>query len=182
MSRLDLHDVPLIKPHDRLTARRMNESRNTLNALLQGIRSGIFEDDIETPITIRRLRVEIVAGDYLECKMLSAAGGDVGVGRLAVAKPWELRRTPFDGLSWDGYSYSYSSHVERVSTKDSDETTETQVVVPRYVFGGTGAGSIIFAVKGITALPGVQFGDPAIVVTWQDMNVSGRAWAKKHGT
>ena len=92
-----------------------------------------------------------------------------------IAKPYLLRRTPFDGLTRNDITYAYDSDTQRVAT-DADDDTETQQVVPSYV-----AGDVVFAVRdfsgGTGAWTAPTNADPVEVV-WQDLNVDGRAWAK----
>ncbi len=58
---------------------------------------------------------------------------------------------------------------------EADEDTEVQVIVPAYV-----TGDIIFAMHGIQGGTGLtqRIDEENIAITWQEMNISGRAWAK----
>lgn len=56
---------------------------------------------------------------------------NVGDADIPVAKPWHLRKTPWDSQTIGGYSYSYPSEQQRSVTKDS--VTVDQQVYPAYL-------------------------------------------------
>jgi len=66
--------------------------------------------------------------DHLECL-------DDRNNTVLVAKPWLLRRTPFDGQTRDDVSYVYSADDRRVATVGiaPDEETEIQEIIQRFV-------------------------------------------------
>ena len=121
-------------------------------------------------------------GDYMLCRTWD--GTTEGATMIAVARPFLLRKSVFDGFLIDGYSYTYASVSQRVKTRDSDDKAETQVIVPAYVNSDTSdIRHIIYAATGISGGTKVlETGnelDPTKPVTWLDLNVDGRAWAKK---
>ncbi len=103
---------------------------------------------------------EVVAeyGDYLECLN--------GTATVYVAKPWMLRRSPFDGLTVNGVSYEYSAVNTRTASNDDD--SETQVITPDYF-----AGEVILVVGRSTGITT----DAGLSIEWEDVNTAGRCWA-----
>ena len=113
-----------------------------------------------------KLTVTSQSGDYITCDTPSGKSVDV-------AKPYLLRRTPFDGETRDGITYTYSSDSARQG--DDGANTEDQVIVPSYVVN-----DIIFAVRNPVGGTGVDDGEsPATNITYLDLNLDGRAWAKE---
>lgn len=120
------------------------------------------------PASIRRFLIREMHDDYILCDEVN---GDVGI---FVAKPWRLRRTPFDGqtLTYQdenaanyNVSFAYSNPIKRTATIGT--TTETQTVVPRYEINQ----DYIF---GTEAENGTGVNGADII----DLNVDGRAWAR----
>jgi len=118
---------------------------------------------------IVQLVIVSVEDDHLVCH--SWDGETAGNTDILVAKPYLLRRTPFDGGERDGVSYDYTSSIQRTATKDA--TTETQVIVPTYV-----ADDVIYAARFTDGGTDVV-DDDYQRVSMIDMNVDGRAWAKQ---
>lgn len=113
-----------------------------------------------------RFRVKSIENDYLVCRTYD--GTTEGADDINVAKPWDLRRTPFHGVAVNGITCTYSSAIARSATNGT--TTESQVITPPYfvnceiwAFVASGGGT------------GVTVSSEQLV--WQDVNVSGRAWA-----
>ncbi len=118
------------------------------------------------------IKVQVVdfKDDYLECEFFDEFK-DVADGRVDVAKPWMLRRTPFDGETIDyrgqSISYVYTSDRERTAT---GATSETQVMTADYYVG-----------ESLTVIPvrtGVELPDGSLAV-WEDINTCGRFWAQE---
>ncbi len=63
--------------------------------------------------------------DYLLCKLYDDEG-NLGQESVPVLKPWDLRRTPFDGKTVNGKAYTYSSDYERENTTDGEDQQITQ--------------------------------------------------------
>jgi hypothetical protein len=102
-------------------------------------------------------------GDLLICRAWS--GTVEGNANIYVAKPYLLRRTPFDGKTRNGTGYVYASDTARTATAGGSSITE--YVIPYYVVN-----DILYA----CAFRAV-FG--AITVNYLDVNADGRAWAQK---
>lgn len=105
----------------------------------------------------RRFRLkEWTAADYFVCKTLDFDDNNVAVVGSAdvyVAKPYDLRQTPFDGttktINGVSLSFAYTDATTRTVTKTSDSSTEDQHIIPYYytdleiiarrgIIGGTG--------------------------------------------
>lgn len=99
--------------------------------------------------------------DYLVCE-------DADTNEVLVAKPYELQRTPFDGQTIDGVTYTYASATEREAVGG---TTEIQFITPNYR-----AGAEIYAVRvqGDTGVPSP--GSAGDNLTYLEID-QGRAWA-----
>ena len=123
-------------------------------------------------------------GDYLLCRTWD--GTKSGAERIPVARPYKLRKTPFDGETRDGISWVYVTSNKRTATRVSDQKTETQVVTPVYRGFGGDAADTIYAVTGLDGgTDVVESGNeenPTKPVVWLDLNVDARAWAKESGT
>lgn len=115
--------------------------------------------------------VASVGDDHLVCRTWD--GSNQGDADVLVAKPWLLRKTPFHGLTLNGKTYIYDSGTAR--NVDDGNEDEDQVIIPSYT---DPSGAVIYAVRGVVGGTGVVVeSDP---VVWLDLNVDGRAWAKKH--
>lgn len=112
--------------------------------------------------TSKQFRVKSVYADLLVCRTWD--GADEGGEDVLVAKPYLLRRSPFDGQTRDGISYAYTSHFERTATLD--EETEDQVIVPSYV-----EDDLIYGISNI------EGGTNVTNAEFLDINADGRAWA-----
>lgn len=84
---------------------------------------------------------------------------------VEIAKPYLLQRTPFDGETRDGVTYTYTDGETRSAT--DGVTTEDQVIVPAYVIN-----DIIVAAR-LTA----ENLKNQLYAEWLDINADGRAWA-----
>ena len=143
-------------------SRGISVSRTSNGTLLR------IEPDKGVPnLMVKRMRVEAVHNDYIVCREWDG----VTLGQsFSVAKPFRLRRTPFDGVAItydDGtvISYQYSSSFQRVAT--SGALVETQVITPEFNIGF----DEIHALK-LEDETGVAGAD------WLDLNTDGRAWAQ----
>ena len=121
-----------------------------------------------------RFRLKAVYEDYLNCKQLN---GTTEVGpTVKVAKPYNLRKTPFHGKTISGITYNYTGAQSRTKTRTSTSAKENQVITPAYQVAVTGYdGDEIYACKP-SGGTGVKIGDEDVV--WLDINNAGRAWAK----
>lgn len=103
-------------------------------------------------------------GDLLICR--SWSGTKEGASDIYVAKPYLLRRTPFDGTAGrNSVTYVYSDDSTRVATKGGVSVTE--LIMPYYV-----ENDLIY----VLPFRGV-FG--AITVSWLDINADGRCFSQK---
>lgn len=149
-----------------LSALRLNEPLTALEDLLrarpgaQGIGAGELARGY-----VDQYRFKTMGDDYIEC--VTYDGTTEGTTTIRVAKPWRLRRTPFDGLSWGGIAYAYTTDVERVA-----DGTETQVVTPPYV-----ADDLILVEQVIVPL--MTLSGPVEIINLVDKNNDARAWAVK---
>lgn len=124
----------------------------------------------ETPVGVRLQAMQVVSeqNDHLVCRSLGADGAIYG-SDINVAKPYLLRRTPFDGLARNSITYTYSAANVRLADDDTD--TETQVIVPSYVVGDT--------VYGVSVQPDAGVVVDGAALRFIDLNLDGRAWAKQ---
>lgn len=115
------------------------------------------------PFTDRRMIVEAVGDDLLLCSPIE---DDSVV--YQVAKPHELRRSPWDNVGTiGGVSYVYSGSENRTASQ-SGEDDEDQLVIPPYILGQTE----ILVAQSVTPLA-----TGSEVTYLQDLNAGGRAWA-----
>ncbi len=131
-------------------------------------------DIVRTPgaapgVLVRRFRVKSESNDYLTCRTWD--GTDEGTVDVKVAKPYLLRRTPFDFdtviyPNGQEIAYIYSEDYERLANDGVD--AEIQVMTPRYfVDEELTAISVLFGGTGVDECP------------WVDLNTAGRHWAKE---
>jgi len=115
-----------------------------------------------------RMRVQSVSDDHLVCRPWR--GGDISAVDILVAKPWELRKTGWDGETIGGITYTYSSGTARSATDGVD--TENQVIGPPYTLSG--------GYVDLVAIRNVQGGTDVTVagkaVEWLDLNLAARRW------
>lgn len=113
-----------------------------------------------------------VHGDYLTCHTWDGAAE--GGTDVFVAKPYPLRRTPFDAqtIVIGGVSYTYDYADDQTRNVDDGTDNEDQQVTPGFY-----AGELIYAIQvtGGTDVAGED--DPYPAVTWQ-MIGDGRMWAR----
>jgi len=124
----------------------------------------------EAGVSIKQYMLKEVHGDYLMCH--SWDGENEGETDIFVAKPFRLRREPFDQqtITFDDYAatFSYTDGTRRTATIDGID--EEQIIVPHYVPDL----DIIYAVNcddlNIETIDEEQ-------VSLLDINADGRAWA-----
>lgn len=120
---------------------------------------------------IAKFVVVAVLNDYLSCRRLYPTDGTEGNEDVAVAKPFELRRTPFDGeqivyINGQAITYVYVDQRERSATDRVD--TETQVMKPDYWIG--------CEITAVSIDTGIVDNED-IPIRWEDQNTAGRHWA-----
>lgn len=129
-----------------IRARKLNRHVDTTNKLQRGVPSPT------QTVVIARPKGGTVGGGAIRRLLFSSMGDDVLVctdptgeieGSISVAKPWLLRRTPFEGEGNErnGIRYTYGSatdptdSTERVGLRLSDEFSERQHIRPFYLPG-----------------------------------------------
>ncbi len=119
-------------------------------------------------LQILQCQIVVIAIDWLECNTLSFIEGGastVGPSQFAVALPWLLRQTPFNGQIYNGVTYNYTGIHVRTATQAA--VTETQRITPEYVLG-----DVIYVARLIRGGTGVSQNLESI-----DLNIDGRCWA-----
>lgn len=134
---------------------------------------------------VNQYLVKQLFGDYLRCRKID--GSTVGTQDVYIAKPFELRRTPWHGVTVSytieefsttltvitvQISYDYKSGTYRIGTILSTSSTEHQTIIPRYVPDK----SVIYASDVEETILVTE--ESAVDVTKIDLNVGARAWAK----
>lgn len=159
------------------TFRPANEIVNAFNAVKQtpGPTRQVLPGGTASMLTACQFQLTAMAGDYFEAKVYD---GTTQTGSaIKIAKPFQLRRTPFDGetITELGISYVYNSDTTRTATLDEED--EEQLVIPKYLVGF----SVIFAIKPIVGGTGVTWDNMGqdVPVEWLDLNVDARAWARE---
>lgn len=170
--------VPGLNRFQRTTFRPVNEMTKAFNAVAPmpgAVRQVIPGAGSVGTLIIRQFQITGMDGDYFEAK---AYDGTTQTGSaIKIAKPFQLRRTPFDGEYISGLqvSYSYSSDTTRTATHDDED--EEQLVIPKYLIDF----SVIFAVKPVAGSTGVTWfdGEGDVPIGWLDLNLDARAWARE---
>lgn len=145
---------------------------------------------------LERCYVVTVYHDYLICRYTHIEPNEEGIvddsQDFPVAKPWGLRKTPFDGLTLPNedavllsYSYDATDKQKRTVTDTTDSSTEDQVVVPKYVPTQTISGTYYpgseIVVRKLREGAGVTTDDDE-VCEYEDANHDGRWWAEDNGS
>ena len=113
-----------------------------------------------------RFRVK-EAGDYPDSVDCVSYDFDVEATTfIQVAKPFELRRTPHDGKTINGVTYTHITNVKRRAEKG--DISETQIITPPYYFDHP-----ILACRDMEGGTGVTVDGKAVV--WEEL--PGRQWA-----
>jgi hypothetical protein len=114
---------------------------------------------------INRYRLVTEGGDTLSCFLLDADGADTG-SEVLIAKPPLLRRTPFDGQTYNGISYVYTGNSARGATKGA--ATQDEIVIYPYLDG-------ISIIHALNVSNGTGITDVVLI----DTNVDARLWGRK---
>lgn len=117
--------------------------------------------------SLMRCLVTGVGENLLTCVELEANSNTQVGSPFSVAKPYELQRVSFDGLTIDGITYNYDGPQSRTAT-DGD-TEETHIVIPPYV-----AGTTQIYVMAVSNGPGADAAFDGVSLV--DMNLGARAW------
>ncbi len=152
-------------------ARRLNELVDPLTRLERSPSLGEIAPAPAPYLQIFQAQINFVFGDYLQVRELTtyADGTDVlGPVNILVAKPWILRRTPFDGVIFNNFLYTYIDQETRDATDQSPPgKTERQVITPAYFLN-----TRIYCARIVRGGTGVADSIRAL-----DLNVDARAWA-----
>lgn len=159
--------ISLFRPGQRNnSARHHNEPREALNRLLTGVQPAQQRGTrAQSAPALRQFQVVFEQDDYLVGNIVS--GTTKLAGAVRIAKPYLLRRTPFDGKARAGITYTYTSANTR--TADDGNETEDQVIVPSYE-----AFDLIHVMLPVIDVISFAVLKPHGI----DMNLDGRAWAK----
>ena len=158
---------------DKLERDKLNQPGKAINRILLDIAGPRQKESAGRvpPPQIRLMKIQSIDDDFLICRTWN--GTTLGPTDIKVAKPYMLRKTPFDGETRAGITYTYTS----VGTRTADDQTETedQVIVPSYL-----ANDEIIAILGTKGGTNTTDGeeDPK-KINWLDLNVDARAWAKE---
>lgn len=163
-----------------LSAAHLNEVVEAVRRLITppvGARE-VIPPGVADALQVRQFKVLSVEGDYLWCERQTGGptnkGGEVP---YRVAKPYLLRRTPFDGTAGrNGVTYVYDTDSSRTATITATSQTEDQAVIPSYE-----TGDVLYAVRGITGGTGATYNDAdgnPQPIDWLDMNADGRMWGQ----
>jgi hypothetical protein len=144
--------------------------------------------------TISHFRIVSEKDNHLVCNVYNPEDDSTEDEQVVIAKPYLLRRKPFDGLTINqggkSITYSYSPSGTDVDSTNRYRTAQTTVsvtniggdnystsvqqaqkIVPAYY-----AGDIVAAFRGPTGFS-VTIGGEAQPVQWTDLNTGGRMWA-----
>ena len=152
-------------------ARRLNELADPLTRLGVPAVANELAPPAAPYLQIYQARINFVLGDYLQVRELTVQpdGTEIlGPVDLLVAKPWTLRRTPFDGIIFNNFLYTYIDQSTRDATDQSPPgKTERQYITPQYYLNST-----IYCVRTVRGGTSVSQSIQGL-----DLNVDARAWA-----
>lgn len=153
-------------------AARLNELTDPLDRLtLAPVLGEVVPQPTAPYLQIFQARINFVFGDYLQVRELTtySDGSDViGPVDILVAKPWILRRTPFDNQIFNNFLYEYIDQETRTATDQSPPNkVEIQYTTPAYFLN-----SRIYCARIVSGGTGVSQSIRAL-----DLNVDARAWA-----
>lgn len=169
-----------------LSARHLNESVDAIERMRRGVkppqqvRTARVPGEAAAAGAVAQFKILLSSHDYITCAKWD---GSTRTGSFKVAKPWFLRKTPFDGpsLARAGITYSYGTfpaglRSARALLADDSVLAWQEQIIPAYA-----AGDIMYAVHGIIGGVGVTYLDAQeepTLVEWLDVNVDGRMWGE----
>lgn len=131
---------------DKLTRDRVNRSLRTSERQVETYRIPKGSPLSSKP---RSFIVISESYDYLTCHTWD--GTTEGTDDVLVAKPWFLRRAPFEGYERNGCTFAYTGVSSRTVTRTSDLSTEDQVILPSYEpKSASWPGDVIWAISATT--------------------------------
>lgn len=159
-----------------LDHRQLNEPVDVLNSMTRGVAvprqvTGQGRPSTEAGSLVAKFKLAQSAADFpdhLVCRTWD--GTTEGETNVLVAKPWELRRTTFDGTTYGGVGYTYSSPVTRIGVIGDEE--ESQLIIPRYIVG-----DILVADKNVIGGTGVTVNGTSL--EWE-VRIGARAWTAEY--
>lgn len=156
-------------------AKRLNELADPLTRLGLPATANQQSPQPAPYLQVYQMRINFVFGDYLQGRELTVLpdGTEIeGPVNILVAKPWTLRRTPFDGVIYNNFLYTYIDQSTRDATDQSPPNKiERQFITPTY-FTVAGEAPTIYCVRTVRGGTSV-----ALSIQGLDLNVDGRAWA-----
>lgn len=166
---------------DVLSASRLNRPIKAINRLLGNVPRGQQVIRTSAPsapagTTITQFRFKQLVTDAFFARTWN--GEEEGEESIEIALPYQLRKTPFDGMLIDGIRYAYGTAVSRRTANLGFQRFENQVIIPRYR-----RDDLIYAVRGAIGGTSVTRSNPEdpeepdVTIPWLDLNVDGRAWA-----
>lgn len=154
----------------------LRKSHNTDGTLIELIPVR-QEVSVSESSAIQQYKITAIADDYIEAKTWDGTTlGDVAV---QVAKPWRLRKTDWNGATvtynFNGtiftIQYTYlATPGFRTAVRPSTGVTENQAIIPLY-----SVNDIIYATE---PDGGTLVTVNSTALTWLDLNVDARAWAR----
>lgn len=128
--------------------------------------------------SVTQYKLTAISDDYIEGKTWD--GTTLGETAIRIAKPWRLRKTPFDGqtvvYNFNGsnisirYTYQATPGYRAAAILTAPTATENQAIIPIYKVD-----DIIYATEPEN---GTLVTVSQVALTWLDVNVDGRAWAR----
>ncbi len=165
------HDAARLKDWkegEGVSAAALNQTNRALERMWTGV-DGSRQVGPDASGISARFEFQSVDEDtgLLVCRRLDDDAADTV--DVHIAPPYLLRKTLTER---DGITYEYTTAQERVATRTSDSSTETQVIVPRYVEGDELYASRVIRGTGMTDADDLP-------VVWLDDNRDARTWARK---
>ena len=158
------------RENEPISARKLEELRDGLDRLIEGTEPRQVATELPAAPQVFQGEIIALAADHItvvEYRVYLGGGIVRGTTAIEVAKPWLLRRTPFDGGSRDGVSYTYTSDQQRTAISGPD--TRIEHVTPGYLIG-----DVVYCLRTVLGATGVENAGamiPALEIA------GGRMWA-----
>ncbi len=154
-----------------VSASKLEELRDGLDRLIEGTDPRQVSELLPAAAQVFQGEIVSVSADHLivrEYRIYPSPTAPIGGSNsILVAKPYLLRRTPFDGQTRDGVTYVYTTDQQRTATIGPDQRTEH--VTPAYLVG-----DLVYCVRDVHNGTGVESGG-AIIGSLEI--AGGRMWA-----
>lgn len=159
------------RENEPVSASKLEELRDGLDRLIEGTDPRQLSETLPAAAQVFQGELVSVSADHIIVREYriypSPTPPVVGSTSILVAKPYLLRRTPFDGQTRDGVSYTYVTDQQRTATIGPDQRTEH--VTPGYVVG-----DLVYCLRAVLNGTGVESGG-AIIGALE--LAGGRTWA-----